>query len=418
MLMNAEGPRIYNLFPLLAGPLSGWEPHLERARQMGFNWIFVNPIQRTGVSGSLYSIADYYALNPRFIDPSRGSPEEQLRAAIREVHQLGMKLMVDLVINHTAADSLLLGEHAEWYSRTESGEIVHPGAYENNLWVSWDDLAAVDNTSSIDRDNLWNYWLNLVRYFAALGFDGFRCDAAYQVPAELWRFLISSARKEFPELRFFAETLGCTPEQTLAVAGTGFDYIFNSSKWWDFTAAWCLDQLRETAPVVPSLSFPESHDTARLAEELNGNRDAIRQRYVFSAVFSTGVMVPIGFEYGFRRHLHVVYTRPEDWENPSWDDTRFLRTVNEYKASQRIWNEDTPWEFGDSGNPSVVALRKKSRDGTQTGLVLLNKDVRQSRPFDRTRVEQTLGVMGFSSWPHPDGTNTLPPAGYQLLISG
>ena len=28
-----SGPRIYNLFPLLAGPLPGWKTHLERARR-------------------------------------------------------------------------------------------------------------------------------------------------------------------------------------------------------------------------------------------------------------------------------------------------------------------------------------------------------------------------------------------------
>lgn len=59
---------IYNLFPLLAGKFSGWERHFLRASEMGFNWIFVNPIQRTGSSKSLYSIADYFDFNPLFVD--------------------------------------------------------------------------------------------------------------------------------------------------------------------------------------------------------------------------------------------------------------------------------------------------------------------------------------------------------------
>ena len=48
---------IYNLFPLLAGPCGRWEPHLKRAADMGFDWVFVNPVQKPGSSGSLYSIA-------------------------------------------------------------------------------------------------------------------------------------------------------------------------------------------------------------------------------------------------------------------------------------------------------------------------------------------------------------------------
>lgn len=69
---------IYNLFPLLAGKITGWEPHFKRAAHLGFNWIFANPIQRPGIFGSFYSIADYFNINPLLIDSACGhSAEEQ-----------------------------------------------------------------------------------------------------------------------------------------------------------------------------------------------------------------------------------------------------------------------------------------------------------------------------------------------------
>jgi starch synthase (maltosyl-transferring) len=68
------GPRIYNLFPLLAGPLPRWTPHLERAQSLGFNWVFINSFHYAGYSGSLYSIKDYYAIDPRLVDPAAGPP--------------------------------------------------------------------------------------------------------------------------------------------------------------------------------------------------------------------------------------------------------------------------------------------------------------------------------------------------------
>jgi starch synthase (maltosyl-transferring) len=37
------GPRIYNLFPLLAGSVPQWSDHLERIAAMAFDWVFVNP---------------------------------------------------------------------------------------------------------------------------------------------------------------------------------------------------------------------------------------------------------------------------------------------------------------------------------------------------------------------------------------
>ena len=78
-----------------------------------------------------------------------------------------------------------------------------------------------------------------------------------------------------------------------------------------------MEQYQLVREIAPSISFPESHDTDRLFQEVHGNEAAMKQRYLFSALFSAGVMVPIGFEYGFRRRLHVVNTRPGDWEQPN-----------------------------------------------------------------------------------------------------
>jgi starch synthase (maltosyl-transferring) len=68
---------IYNLFPLLAGTFSQWDAHVKRASDMGFNWIFINPIQQPGKSGSLYSIVDYKALNQKLVDQNHSKPPEE-----------------------------------------------------------------------------------------------------------------------------------------------------------------------------------------------------------------------------------------------------------------------------------------------------------------------------------------------------
>ena len=316
----ASGPRIYNLFPLLAGPLPQWTSHLERAQRLGFDWVFINAFHYAGYSGSLYSIKDYYAIDPRLVDDATADPPmTQLTQMIQEANRLGLKLMMDLVINHTAFDSPLVTEHPEWYKRGADGKPLHPSAKDGDKKVTWGDLVEVNNASSPDRDRLWRYWLQLTDHYAALGVRGFRCDAAYKVPGELWRFLIGQIKQSHPGTLFVAESLGCPFEDTVRLARSGFDFIFNSSKWWDFTEPWCLEQYRQTAPLVPSISFPESHDTERLATELHGDKEAVKLRYAFSALFSAGVMIPIGFEYGFRKRLDVVNTQPQDWEASQWD---------------------------------------------------------------------------------------------------
>lgn len=57
-----SAPIIYNLFPRLVGHMGRWSAHAGRAREMGFNWLFLNPIQYPGFSGSLYAVKDLYRL--------------------------------------------------------------------------------------------------------------------------------------------------------------------------------------------------------------------------------------------------------------------------------------------------------------------------------------------------------------------
>jgi starch synthase (maltosyl-transferring) len=367
--------RIYNLFPPLAGRLADWPPHLQRAAAMGFDWIFVNPIQTPGGSGSLYSIADYFSINKTLLAPrSRRSPEEQVRAIATEAEKLGLRLMVDLVINHCAHDSKLVKEHPEWFVR-DGDAVAHPFCVEGDgKKVVWGDLAQLDHRNSPDVEGLWRYCVEVVEYLIGLGFSGFRCDAAYQIPPAFWRRLIARIREAHPHVQFVAETLGCSPSQTRETAGAGFDAIFNSSKWWDFSSPWLLEQYELTRLVAPSIGFPESHDTDRLFAETNGNLNAMKQRYLLAAIFSSGVMMPIGFEYGFRRRLHVVETRAEHWEDSTVDLTDFISRVNQIKADHQIFQEESLTQHLEHPNQAILMLWKASPQGTDEALIVLNKD--------------------------------------------
>lgn len=366
--------RIYNLFPLLAGPFSQWTPHLRRAAELGFDWIFVNPIQTPGRSGSLYSIKDYFAINPTLLDPaSSKKPEEQVRAMVKVAENLGLNMMVDLVINHCAYDSPLLQAHPDWFVR-ENGHIAHPSCEHEGQRVVWEDLAQFDHQGSPDREGLFRHCVAVVEYLCKLGFRGFRCDAAYQLPNDVWRRLIGAVRENWPDAVFVAETLGCSPEETRQTAEAGFNAIFNSSKWWDFSSDWLLEQYRLTRQVTPSISFPESHDTPRLMEESQGNVEALKQRYLFAALFSGGVMMPMGYEFGFRRPMHVVETRPEQWETTEVDLSGFIQHLNTVKARYPVFQEDGPVEVMGCDNPAVLVLRKQSAKGQGEALLVLNKD--------------------------------------------
>lgn len=395
-----KGIRIYNLYPKLVGNMGKWITHFDRIRDMNFNWIYVNPFHAQGFSGSDYAVKDYYLYHPLFVtgkyefdnlEAEKEQGDELLQQVCQEAEQREMKIMMDLVLNHTAFDSPLVQEHPEWYAQDADGSIKKPGAMDGPNWVAWGDLAQIDNTNSPDRENLWNYWLEVILFYADLGIRGFRCDAAYHVPSDLWRFLIPRVKEKYPNAIFLAETLGCQLHELIEVAETGFDYISNSFKWWDFKEEWFLKQYRETAGKYPSLTFPENHDTVRYAEEVHGNKALAIMKYALGAYFCSSTAITIGFEYGFRRKIDIVQTNPMCWEPVHYDISAEIAEINSIKSSYDILQEDNMILMVDCSYGNLVGFTKESVDGQERILLIANPDAHGKH---KAFVKNIYAIMG------------------------
>jgi starch synthase (maltosyl-transferring) len=368
---------VYNLFPTLVGPVTEWPRHAERARRMGFDWVYVNPFSYPGFSGSLYAIKEHWRLHPALEPAGPPGGLEALGRAVAEMRHIGVEVMMDLVVNHVSKDSPLVELHPSWFGRDADGQVRSPSVADPDDTTKitvWGDLAEVDNAESPDRDALWGFWAQGVDRAIDLGFTGFRCDAAYKVPAELWARLAERARARVPGAVFVAETLGCTLEEATALGGAGFDYFYNSSKWWDLEAPWFLEQHELFRGIAPSVSFPESHDTPRLASETGASEAVQRQRYALAAVVAAGVQITIGYEFGFRRPLDVVKTRPEDWEDGPFDLQPFVARVNRLKGRHPLLAGEGLLRPLDWGAAGVTVLRRWSDEGgAHRGVILANR---------------------------------------------
>ena len=161
-----SGPRIYNLFPLLAGPVPAWAEHLARIAGMGFDWIYVNPFHYPGFSGSLYAVKDSYRLHP-LLAATAASPATLLAGFTEAAAGRGIAVMMDLVINHTAKDAVLVSEHPEWFMRDADGELRSPRAVDPvdpRKFTVWGDLAEIDYDNPNVRPAQIDYWAELVRH--------------------------------------------------------------------------------------------------------------------------------------------------------------------------------------------------------------------------------------------------------------
>ncbi len=401
-----DGLRIYNLFPTLAGTVRQWAEHLPRIAAMGFNAVYVNPFHYPGFSGSLYAVKDYYRLNPRFRGDERGEDDRLLHDFTSAAGDCRLRVIMDLVVNHTSKDSELVARHPEWFAHDEKGEIQSPFALDpadTRRKTVWGDLAELDYGGP-QQHEIVAYFQKVVRHYLGLGFAGFRCDAAYKVPAEAWRALTDDARAAGPDALFCAETVGAPKEAVLELADAGFDYLYNSVKWWDFKSPWLLEQYEAFRHIAPSIGFPESHDTPRLVTELRAAgipdheiEPRYRQAYAFAAAYSTGVLMPMGFEFGWGRRLAVVMGRDEEAEPKRFDLSLFVAETNAGKLQIPALNEEGPQRLLPSGDDDLVVLERRTESADDRVRIVVNRDPsapRQLRtdPADGVLTVEPLGL--------------------------
>ncbi|MEW5691664.1 MAG: alpha-amylase family glycosyl hydrolase [Candidatus Hydrogenedentota bacterium] len=409
---------VYNLFQRLYGDINNWYTPALRAALMGFNWVYINPIHYPGFSGSLYAPKDYYLFNPLFF--GKRNKEESYRSLkewVEFCNKNGLQVMVDLVINHTAIDAHIVKEHKEWYKKDESGKIKHPRAKDGEGWVEWGDLAELDYRQEGNKEELWEYIFNLVKWFIELGIQGFRCDAAYQIPQEFWLYLIDKVKKIDNKAIFWAESLGCEFDEVMVLCKSGFDYVMESSKWWDFEAKWCIPQHNKFVGLAHSVAFPENHDTERLMTELKDRTDLVKMRYIFSAFIAEGIMITSGFEYGFKKRCNVLYQMPGDREPTRFYLVDFIKKVNNLKENNKIFMNEVEieqYEFLE-----VLCLIKKL--GDQEAMFIINRSKKDifNVPIKKLKTIMRYFNKAYDPFNNPlivENNIVLKPEAYHLFI--
>lgn len=169
------------------GTFNAFAEHLPRLQKLGVKilWLMpVNPISaknRKGSLGSYYSIADYKKVNPEF------GTMDDFKNLVNKCHEMGFKVIIDWVANHTGWDNPWITEHPEWYTKDSTGQIIPPVA-------DWSDVADLNyDVPQMRRAMIeaMDFWLK------ETGIDGFRCDVAWGVPQDFWE----AARASFDSIK-------------------------------------------------------------------------------------------------------------------------------------------------------------------------------------------------------------------------
>lgn len=158
------------------GTFAGLERRIPELKNLGVTVLWLLPIHpvgekaRKGPLGSPYSVQDYYGINPEF------GMMADFKRLLATAHKNGLKLIIDLVANHTAWDSKLIREHPGWFARDGKGAIKPPNP-------DWTDVAQLDYS----KPGLRQYMTDMMVWWVRdIGIDGFRCDVAELVPTSFW----------------------------------------------------------------------------------------------------------------------------------------------------------------------------------------------------------------------------------------
>ncbi|GJQ20057.1 MAG: hypothetical protein HBSIN02_04120 [Bacteroidia bacterium] len=348
------------------GTFKALERKIPELKDLGVTVLWLMPIHpvgtlhRKGTLGSPYAVMDYYAINPEF------GTLDDFRSLVNTVHKHDLKIIIDLVANHTSWDSKLLREHPEWFTKDSTGKIVAPN-------TDWTDVADLD----YDQPEVRDYMIRMMEYWIRdIGIDGYRCDVAELVPTDFWE----RARKVLDKIKpVLLLSEGTVPEHHVRA--------------FDITYAWNFYDVlsRVIQGSAPATLFADIHRN----EALQFPRGSLRMRFttnhdknawdapavekftpegakagaVLAFTFGGVPLIYNGEEVGNAKRLHLFEKVEIDWNrNPEFRSlfTQLTRLRREHAAFRR-----GTFESLDHSEPErVVAFRR--RQGTETAIVIVN----------------------------------------------
>ncbi|SRR5579871_1000000 len=350
------------------GTFTAFEESLPRLKDMGVEILWFMPITPIGLEGrkatqndlgSYYAVKNYYAVSSEF------GTMDDWKSLVKRAHDMGFKVIMDWVANHSAPDNFWMKTHPNFYKRDSAGKAIIPNG--------WDDTRKLNYENRELRDTMINamkYWI------AGSDIDGFRCDDASDVPDDFWKEAIGALRK-MKTVFMLAE--GDKP----SLHAAGFDETY---PWSVMNIAYGIHSHKTTLKQLDSvinhndslfpknafrLYFTTNHDeNSWNGTEFSRFGDDYKAFALWA--FTIGNSVPLiysGQEIPNTRRLKFFVKDPIQWSK--YEMAPFYKTLNQLRRSNPALSADASFIKLTTGKDEFVYAFAREKNGHKV-LVLIN----------------------------------------------
>ncbi|MGI5862227.1 MAG: alpha-amylase family glycosyl hydrolase [Myxococcales bacterium] len=272
------------------GDIQGVIDRLDDLKAMGVGTVWLSPVfamrtEKFFEHGAFhgYWVEDITKVEPRFGDAAL------LRKLSDELHARGMKLVLDVVLNHVAMDSPLVAQRPEWFHRQ--------GPLEN-----WDDEHELVNHDvhglpdlAQENPEVFSHLLRAsLRWVEEVRPDGFRLDAVKHVSLDFWaRFNAAIRDRAGRDFLLLGEMLDGDPALIARTQREGrFGAMFDFPLYFALIDVYCRDESAARLGAALSsdrlyddpdslVTMLDNHDLPRVVSSCKGDLERVKGALTF-----------------------------------------------------------------------------------------------------------------------------------------
>ena len=372
----------------------------------------IHPIsekKRKGSLGSYYSVKDYKAVNPEF------GTMDDFKALVNKAHEMGFKVIIDWVANHTGWDNQWIVDHKDWYTQDSLGNVIPPNP-------DWSDIADLNFDSQPMRRAMidaMDFWVR------ATNIDGFRCDVAWGVPQDFWEAATASldSIKQVYMLAEDEDHPGLLEKAFESNYAWKLHHIVNEVAQGKKTAAdiqkYYTDSVSRYAKGSFPMQFITNHDENSWAgSEYERMGEAVKTLATLTFTIEGIPLIYSGQEAGLKQRLLFFEKDTINWSNLEMQ--KFYQSlVSLKKNNAALWNgvAGGPKKFVETSAPQQVLAFTREKDGNQL-LAIFNLS---AQPVEATIQLPQAGdykeyFSGEEKTLEKDSTIKLDKWGYQVFV--